>query len=162
MLQTVSLKNVVFSRYDSLNKSTVVFGQFYSISWKHCTLSTLIVQSAHTLPHHTYTQGDLAKKKIYPTLWYVYTLLLSDSLLQYSSVYVYRWLYRDNLFPPGTKIVGYARSKMTVDSIKEKCKDFLKVSMWSFTVWTRALKCWTLGSITCSYESLYSLVLSSK
>ncbi len=37
MHQTVSLKNVVFSRYDSLNKSTVVFGQFYSISWKHCS-----------------------------------------------------------------------------------------------------------------------------
>lgn len=49
--------------------------------------------------------GDLAKKKIYPTLWA---------------------LFRDDLYPPNTKIVGYARSKLTIEQIKEKCKPFLK------------------------------------
>ncbi len=50
--------------------------------------------------------GDLAKKKIYPTLWF---------------------LYRDKLLPPGTTIVGYARSKLTVGNIREKCKPWFKV-----------------------------------
>jgi len=49
--------------------------------------------------------GDLAKKKIYPTLWA---------------------LFRDRLMPEGTQIFGYARSKMTVDQLKEKCKGTVK------------------------------------
>lgn len=50
--------------------------------------------------------GDLAKKKIYPTIWY---------------------LYRDNLLPRNTKFVGYARTKQTLAEVKEKCKKYLKV-----------------------------------
>ncbi|XP_042214328.1 glucose-6-phosphate 1-dehydrogenase-like [Homarus americanus] len=50
--------------------------------------------------------GDLAKKKIYPTLW---------------------WLYRDRLLPENTFFVGYARSALTVAQVKEKCKPFMKV-----------------------------------
>ena len=50
--------------------------------------------------------GDLAKKKIYPTLWA---------------------LFRDNLFPPNTKIVGYARSQISVEVIREKSAPWLKV-----------------------------------
>lgn len=50
--------------------------------------------------------GDLAKKKIYPTLWA---------------------LWRDNLFPENTTIVGYARSKLTVNDIREKSKPWFKV-----------------------------------
>merc|ERR1712142_435135 len=50
--------------------------------------------------------GDLAKKKIYPTLWAI---------------------YKDNLLPPGTKFVGYSRSKISVDDIKERCKPWFKV-----------------------------------
>lgn len=50
--------------------------------------------------------GDLAKKKIYPTLW---------------------WLFRDNLLPSVTKFVGYARSKLTVAELKEKCRPYMKV-----------------------------------
>ena len=50
--------------------------------------------------------GDLAKKKIYPTLWY---------------------LFRDKLLPPKTSIVGYARSKLSVPEIREKCKPWFKV-----------------------------------
>ncbi|KAM3725861.1 Glucose-6-phosphate 1-dehydrogenase [Dirofilaria immitis] len=49
--------------------------------------------------------GDLARKKIYPTLW---------------------WLYRDSLLPNNISIVGYARSNLTMASLKgkfiEKCK----------------------------------------
>lgn len=50
--------------------------------------------------------GDLAKKKIYPTLW---------------------WLFRDGLLPPKTYFVGYARSKHSVEDIKKKCLPFMKV-----------------------------------
>ncbi|MCP9265815.1 Glucose-6-phosphate 1-dehydrogenase [Dirofilaria immitis] len=42
--------------------------------------------------------GDLARKKIYPTLW---------------------WLYRDSLLPNNISIVGYARSNLTMASLKE-------------------------------------------
>ena len=52
--------------------------------------------------------GDLAKKKIYPTLWA---------------------LWRDGLLPPGTTIVGYARSKIAVADIREKCKPWFKVRL---------------------------------
>ena len=51
--------------------------------------------------------GDLAKKKIYPTLWSV---------------------FKENLFPKGTRIVGYARSKLTVEDIRQKCQPWIKVS----------------------------------
>lgn len=50
--------------------------------------------------------GDLAKKKIYPTLW---------------------WLFRDNLLPKSTTCVGYARSKLTLQQIREKCDPYMKV-----------------------------------
>ncbi|XP_063617845.1 glucose-6-phosphate 1-dehydrogenase [Cydia splendana] len=50
--------------------------------------------------------GDLAKKKIYPTIWY---------------------LYRDNLLPENTKFVGYARTKQSVAEVREKCKKYIKV-----------------------------------
>lgn len=50
--------------------------------------------------------GDLARKKIYPTVW---------------------WLYRDNLLPPNTVFYGYARSKTTVTDIKAKCEQYMKV-----------------------------------
>lgn len=52
-------------------------------------------------------KGDLAKKKIYPTLW---------------------WLFRDNLLPKPTIFVGYARSKLTVQQLREKCHPYMKVS----------------------------------
>ncbi|CAL4123030.1 unnamed protein product, partial [Meganyctiphanes norvegica] len=50
--------------------------------------------------------GDLAKKKIYPTLW---------------------WLYRDQLVPKNTVFVGYARSGLTVPQIREKCDQYMKL-----------------------------------
>eukprot|EP00794_Sanderia_malayensis_P006121 gene6121-6825_t len=50
--------------------------------------------------------GDLAKKKIYPTLW---------------------MLYKNMLIPKQTIIVGYARSKMTVADLRKKTEGFLKV-----------------------------------
>ncbi len=43
--------------------------------------------------------GDLAKKKIYPTLWF---------------------LHRDGLIPEDTIFVGYARSELTVEVNREK------------------------------------------
>lgn len=50
--------------------------------------------------------GDLAKKKIYPTLW---------------------WLYRDRLVPENTLFVGYARSDLTVGQVRGKCEQYMKV-----------------------------------
>ncbi|KAK7103001.1 glucose-6-phosphate 1-dehydrogenase-like isoform X2 [Littorina saxatilis] len=50
--------------------------------------------------------GDLAKKKIYPTLW---------------------WLFRDGLLPPKTFFIGYARSKLTVEDIKTNVIQHMKV-----------------------------------
>ncbi|KAK3852015.1 hypothetical protein Pcinc_041372 [Petrolisthes cinctipes] len=50
--------------------------------------------------------GDLAKKKIYPTVW---------------------WLYRDRLVPENTIFVGYARSDLTVKQVRDKCEQYMKV-----------------------------------
>ncbi|XP_014209361.1 glucose-6-phosphate 1-dehydrogenase [Copidosoma floridanum] len=52
------------------------------------------------------SQGDLAKKKIYPTLW---------------------WLFRDNLLPQSTMFFGYARSKLTIELLRAKCEPYMKV-----------------------------------
>ncbi|CAH1121003.1 unnamed protein product [Ceutorhynchus assimilis] len=50
--------------------------------------------------------GDLAHKKIYPTLW---------------------WLYRDNLLPTNIHFIGYARSNTTIENIRTKCEPFMKL-----------------------------------
>jgi glucose-6-phosphate 1-dehydrogenase len=50
--------------------------------------------------------GDLSKKKIYPTLWQL----------------------KKDFLPEGSKFVGYARSKLTVDSIKEAVKPNCKLT----------------------------------
>ncbi|XP_043936037.1 glucose-6-phosphate 1-dehydrogenase isoform X1 [Protopterus annectens] len=51
--------------------------------------------------------GDLAKKKIYPTMW---------------------WLFRDGLLPEDIYIVGYARSNLTVEDLKKQCQPYMKVT----------------------------------
>ncbi|KAH0628843.1 hypothetical protein JD844_010430 [Phrynosoma platyrhinos] len=51
--------------------------------------------------------GDLAKKKIYPTIW---------------------WLYRDGLLPDDTYVVGYARSPLTVADIRKQSQPYLKAT----------------------------------
>ncbi|XP_029574458.1 glucose-6-phosphate 1-dehydrogenase-like isoform X3 [Salmo trutta] len=50
--------------------------------------------------------GDLANKKIYPTLW---------------------WLFRDELLPEETHFVGFARSKLTMEDIRTACLPHMKV-----------------------------------
>ncbi|KAI5692296.1 hypothetical protein M8J75_013103 [Diaphorina citri] len=75
--------------------------------------ATQEVEGTHfdqNIPHIFVTfgaSGDLAKKKIYPTLW---------------------WLFRDNLLPSNTIFYGYARSKITVDKIRESCEKFMQVT----------------------------------
>lgn len=69
----------------------------YQISPLNFNLSTAFVDDE---------KGDLAKKKIYPTLW---------------------WLFRDNLLPKPTTFVGYARSKLTMQQLREKCHPYMKV-----------------------------------
>jgi glucose-6-phosphate 1-dehydrogenase len=51
--------------------------------------------------------GDLATKKIYPTLW---------------------WLFRDQLLPKNTFFVGYARSPLTVNDIRAKTEKYMQVT----------------------------------
>jgi glucose-6-phosphate 1-dehydrogenase len=51
--------------------------------------------------------GDLARKKIYPTLW---------------------WLFKDNLIPEKTYFLGYARSKLDIaEFLRTKCHQYMKV-----------------------------------
>ncbi|EDV25860.1 uncharacterized protein TRIADDRAFT_24087, partial [Trichoplax adhaerens] len=52
------------------------------------------------------SKGDLAKKKIYPTLWL---------------------LYRDALVPENTWFVGYARSHLSMTELRSRIQPFLKV-----------------------------------
>ena len=54
-----------------------------------------------------FKQGDLAKKKTYPTLW---------------------WLFRDKLLPTNIAFYGYARTKMTVEELRARCEPYMKVS----------------------------------
>ncbi|XP_068027362.1 glucose-6-phosphate 1-dehydrogenase-like [Melanerpes formicivorus] len=51
--------------------------------------------------------GDLAKKKIYPTVW---------------------WLFRDGLLPDHTHVVGFARSDLSVQQIREQTLPYLKAT----------------------------------
>ncbi|XP_045166383.2 glucose-6-phosphate 1-dehydrogenase X-like isoform X1 [Mercenaria mercenaria] len=51
--------------------------------------------------------GDLAKKKIYPVLWA---------------------LFKDELLPKETYIIGYARSKLSLEDLQSRWAPFLKVS----------------------------------
>ena len=51
--------------------------------------------------------GDLAKKKIYPTLWA---------------------LFKNNLLPRYSRFVGYSRSQISIDDIRERCKPWFLVS----------------------------------
>ena len=67
----------------------------------------------------SFLQGDLARKKIYPTIW---------------------WLYRDNLLPKKTLFFGYARSPMTIDEIRSKCQPYMKVLQKSVRPSIRAPK----------------------
>ncbi|XP_055342988.1 glucose-6-phosphate 1-dehydrogenase-like [Paramacrobiotus metropolitanus] len=57
--------------------------------WQEDQLYTIVIFGA---------SGDLAKKKIYPTLWA---------------------LYRDELLPKNTWIIGYARSKLSVEDLQK-------------------------------------------
>ncbi|KAB0803956.1 hypothetical protein PPYR_00926 [Photinus pyralis] len=52
--------------------------------------------------------GDLAGKKIYPTLW---------------------WLFRDSLLPKNVTIFGYARSKTSVLQLKTKNHRYMKAKL---------------------------------
>lgn len=67
-------------------------------------------KSSHTNTHIFIilgASGDLAKKKIYPTLW---------------------WLFRDGLLPQHTYFVGFSRSNLTVEDIKTACLPYMKVT----------------------------------
>ncbi|XP_044006754.1 glucose-6-phosphate 1-dehydrogenase isoform X1 [Aphidius gifuensis] len=85
------------------------------------------------IPHVFITlgaSGDLAKKKIYPTLW---------------------WLFRDNLLPKTTTFFGYARSKLTVKDLRQKCHQYMKVKPGEESKYEEF---WTLNNyVAGSYDS---------
>ncbi|KAI2802155.1 hypothetical protein RDWZM_010399 [Blomia tropicalis] len=64
----------------------------------------------HKGDHHTFfvfgASGDLAIKKIYPTLWA---------------------LYRDELMPMKTAIVGYARSSISMTKLRENISKYIRL-----------------------------------
>ena len=70
------------------------------VMFSHCYLYNCVSVA------ECYMQGDLATKKIYPTLWS---------------------LYRDQLLPKKTFVVGYARSKLGVSDVKVKTEKHMKV-----------------------------------
>ena len=55
---------------------------------------------------------------------YLYDLIILSKFLFFS---VSRYLYKDELMPKCTKIVGYARSDLTVDKLRAKTEPFMKV-----------------------------------
>lgn len=87
-----------------------------------------------------FAQGDLAKKKIYPTLWWggLSTLnVVSLDVTRLTNLFCFtapecgrhpsRWLFRDGLLPADTHFVGFARSDLTVEDIKTACLPHMKV-----------------------------------
>nr|CAD7598590.1 unnamed protein product [Timema genevievae] len=78
-------------------------------SLKSAHMSSEGAQFEGDVPHVFVTfgaSGDLARKKIYPTLW---------------------WLFRDKLLPKQITFYGYARTKMSVTELMEKCSPYMKV-----------------------------------
>ncbi|XP_058798898.1 glucose-6-phosphate 1-dehydrogenase-like isoform X2 [Phymastichus coffea] len=85
--------------------------------------------------------GDLSKREIYPTLWY---------------------LYRDNLLPKKTRIFGYARRNRTINEIRKDVEPYVKVKsnekqlydkFWSLNVYIRSE-----GSEDKDYEKINKIV----
>ncbi|KAF5394281.1 hypothetical protein PHET_11898, partial [Paragonimus heterotremus] len=69
--------------------------------------STIEEDQAHTHVMVVFgASGDLARKKTYPSVW---------------------WLFRDGLLPPNTFIIGYARSSLSVDQLRLKSEPHMKV-----------------------------------
>jgi len=77
--------------------------------------------------------GDLAKKKIYPTLWL---------------------LYRDGLLPNTTNFFGYARSKISIGEVRQRSEPYMKVKNCSEEK-KRYEEFWSLNTyVAGSYEAL--------
>ena len=55
------------------------------------------------------------------------------------SISITRYLYRDDLMPKNTKIIGYARSDLTVDKLRAKIEPFMKVSVMIKHIFQRGL-----------------------
>lgn len=75
------------------------------------TFQTVVHLSEDLKNNHVFVvmgaSGDLAKKKIYPTLW---------------------WLYRDDLLPVNTFFLGYARSKLDIfEYLTKTAYQYMKV-----------------------------------
>lgn len=60
--------------------------------------------------------GDLAKKKVYPTLWA---------------------LFKDNLLPPDVQITGYARSDKNIRDLMIDVSKYVKLAPQQDDLWTR-------------------------
>ncbi|CAF0744926.1 unnamed protein product [Rotaria sordida] len=63
--------------------------------------------------------GDLAKRKIYPTLW---------------------WLYRDGVLPKNISFIGYSRSQLTIEQIFENSHKYMKIQEDEHDIYEKFLK----------------------
>ena len=68
---------------------------------------------------HAWTEASLCVQKL--------IVLLATLASTCNVSFFFRMLFKNGLFPNGTRIVGYARSTLTIDQLKERCKQYLKV-----------------------------------
>lgn len=105
-IQMYFLRHFVFRVSDHVSIKKSRTNVFQHRSQQLTIIDTLTLTICLSLSHPS-PQGDLAKKKIYPTLW---------------------WLFRDNLLPKRTRIVGYARTAHTVAELRAKCAPYMKAT----------------------------------
>ena len=68
------------------------------------------------------SSGDLARKKIYPTLWALFRDNLIPTVRSDENKNIkYRKQYKIYALSQGTVIYGYARSKLTIEEVRSKC-----------------------------------------
>ena len=65
-----------------------------------------------------------------------------------------RNLYRDNLLPQGTLLVGYARSDMTPQQLAAQIKPFIKVSPLEELIYTKFIE--SLRYVAGTYDKAVS------
>lgn len=103
--------------------------------WQEDHLYSIIILGA---------SGDLAKKKIYPTLWYC--ISCSTLIARIQSWFFFRSLYRDDLLPKNTLFVGYARSKLSMEDLQKSFEGNCKVGGTGHSIRKLTISEWLLVS----------------
>lgn len=72
----------------------------------------------------------VVSKELFTHRFYIVALEVTHgqcSTLLCLTLFLFRWLFRDGLLPDNTYFVGFARSNLTVEEIKEACLPHMKV-----------------------------------